>query len=88
MRVTATETNNRFGSLCAQAQREPVFVDKAGLLDTVILCADQYQALKAGQDTAKRAARESAFEGEFGACTSHGRIPMVRFASLAVAQLE
>jgi len=30
MRVTATEAKNRFGSLCAQAKREPVFVEKAG----------------------------------------------------------
>lgn len=29
MRVTATEAKNRFGSLCAQAKREPVFVEKA-----------------------------------------------------------
>ena len=29
MRVTATEPNNRFGSLCSQGKREPVFVEKA-----------------------------------------------------------
>ena len=29
MRVTATEPNNRFGNLCSQAKREPVFVEKA-----------------------------------------------------------
>jgi PHD/YefM family antitoxin component YafN of YafNO toxin-antitoxin module len=50
MRVTATEAKNRFGSLCAQAKREPVFVEKAGQLDTVILSAEQYQALKANHD--------------------------------------
>jgi PHD/YefM family antitoxin component YafN of YafNO toxin-antitoxin module len=40
MRATATEAENRIGSLCAQAKREPVFVEKAGQLDTVILSAD------------------------------------------------
>jgi len=40
MRVTATEAKNRFGSLSAQAKREPVFVEKAGQLDTVILSAE------------------------------------------------
>lgn len=30
MRVTATEAKNRFGSLCAHAKREPVFVEKTG----------------------------------------------------------
>jgi PHD/YefM family antitoxin component YafN of YafNO toxin-antitoxin module len=66
MRVTATEAKNRFGSLCAQAKREPVFVEKAGQLDTVILSAEQYQALRASHDRAGRAARKKAFEAEFG----------------------
>jgi PHD/YefM family antitoxin component YafN of YafNO toxin-antitoxin module len=66
MRVTATEAKNRFGSLCAQAKREPVFVEKAGQLDTVILSAEQYQALKASNDRSSRAARRKAFEAEYG----------------------
>lgn len=67
MRVTATEAKNRFGSLCAQAKREPVFVEKAGLLDTVILSAEHYQALQTGQDQESRNARKQAFDAEFGA---------------------
>lgn len=66
MRVTATEAKNRFGSLCAQAKREPVFVEKAGQLDTVILSAEQYQALLANREKATRSARKKAFEAEFG----------------------
>ncbi|RZL38946.1 MAG: type II toxin-antitoxin system Phd/YefM family antitoxin [Rubrivivax sp.] len=66
MRVTATEAKNRFGSLCAQAKREPVFVEKAGQIDTVILSVEQYQALQAHQDKASRSARKKAFEAEFG----------------------
>lgn len=66
MRVTATEARNRFGSLCAQAKREPVFVEKAGQLDTVILSAEQYQALQAGQGRANLTVRKKAFETEFG----------------------
>ena len=66
MRVTATEAENRFCSLCAQAKREPVFVEKAGQLDTVILSAEQYLALKANQDKASIAARKKAFEAEYG----------------------
>lgn len=65
MRVTATEAKNRFGSLCAQAKRGPVFVEKAGQLDTVIISAEQYQALQANHDHAKLAARKQAFEAEF-----------------------
>ena len=66
MRVTATEAKNRFGSLCAQAKREPVFVEKAGHIDTVILSAEQYLALQASSGKSTRAARKKAFESEFG----------------------
>lgn len=66
MRVTATEAKNRFGALCAQAKREPVFVEKAGQIDTVILSAEQYQALQANREKTSRAARKKAFEAEFG----------------------
>lgn len=66
MRVTATEAKNRFGSLCAQAKREPVFVEKAGQLDSVILSAEHYQALQAGANQAGQAERKKAFEAEFG----------------------
>lgn len=69
MRVSATKAKNRFGSLFAQAKRAPVFVEKTGQLDTVILSAKQYEeyeALRAGHDAADRAARKKAFEAEFG----------------------
>lgn len=66
MHVTATEAKNRFGKVCAQAKRGPVFVEKAGQVDTVILSAEQYQALQSGHDKASRAARKKAFETEFG----------------------
>jgi hypothetical protein len=66
MRVSATEAKNRFGSLSAQAKREPVFVEKAGQLDTVILSAEHYHALKANHDKASRAGRKKRFEAEFG----------------------
>jgi len=65
LRVTATEAKNRFGSLCAQAKRGPVFVERAGQVDTVILSAEQYQALRARHGRASRAARKQAFEAEF-----------------------
>lgn len=66
MRVTATEAKNRFGSLCAQAKHGPVFVEKAGQLDTVLLSAEHYQALQSKHDQASRAERKKAFEAEFG----------------------
>ncbi len=65
MRVTATEAKNRFGSLCAQAKSGPVFVEKAGQIDSVILSAEHYQALQSNHNKAGRAARKKAFEAEF-----------------------
>lgn len=65
MRVTATEAKNRFGSLCAQAKREPVFVEKAGQLDTVILSVELYQALQTHAGKTGSSARRKAFEAEF-----------------------
>ena len=65
MYVTATEAKNRFGSLCAQAKREPVSVEKGGQLDTVILSAEQYHALQTRHDKASHAARKKLFETEF-----------------------
>jgi hypothetical protein len=66
MRITATGAKNRFGSLCAQAKREPVFVEQAGRLDTAILSAEHDQALQAHHDDARRAARKKEFESGFG----------------------
>ena len=65
MHISATEAKNRFGSICALAKREPVFVEKAGQVDTVILCAEQYRALQANQNKASPAARKLQFESEF-----------------------
>ena len=65
MHITATEAKNRFGSICAQAKKGPVFVEKAGQIDTVILSVDQYRVLQAGQNTASLATRKQQFESEF-----------------------
>ncbi len=65
VRVSATEAKNRFGSLCAQAKREPVFVEKAGQVDSVILSVAHYQALQASHSRAARAERKKAFEAEY-----------------------
>ncbi len=65
MQITATEAKNRFGHFCAMAKKEPVFVEKAGQIDSVILSVDHYQALQANQDTVNLAARKQQFEAEF-----------------------
>jgi hypothetical protein len=59
MRVSATEAKNRFGSLSAHAKLEPIFVEKAGQLDTVILSAEH------NHDKTNRTARRKKFEAEY-----------------------
>lgn len=66
MRVSATEAKNRFGSLSALAKREPIFVEKAGHLDTVIMSAEQYLALLASNNKANHTVRKKQLETEFG----------------------
>lgn len=46
MQVTATEAKNRFGYVCAQAKTGPVYVEKDGRIDSVILSVQQFEALK------------------------------------------
>jgi PHD/YefM family antitoxin component YafN of YafNO toxin-antitoxin module len=46
MTVTATEAKNKFGAMCAKAKVSPVFVEKDGRLDTVILSIEQFDVLK------------------------------------------
>lgn len=47
MQVTATPAKNRFGYFCAQAKSEPVFVEKGGRVDSVIVSLVQFEALHA-----------------------------------------
>lgn len=64
MHVTATEAKNRFGHICALAKSEPVFIEKAGRIDSVILCASDYQALLT-KKASTALSRQKAFEAEY-----------------------
>jgi prevent-host-death family protein len=45
MRMTATEAKNRLGQVLEQAQRAPVFIDKAGRRHSVVLSSERYEEL-------------------------------------------
>ena len=62
MQVTATQAKNRFGAICAQAKTEPVYVEKDGRIDTVIVSAQQFEALKSAAEAKILAPRKSVFE--------------------------
>jgi prevent-host-death family protein len=54
MEVSATEAKNRLGQMLAHAQREPVFIEKAGRRHGVLISATQYDALLAAARAPKR----------------------------------
>ncbi len=62
MQVTATQAKNRFGAICAQAKRAPVFVEKGGQIDTVILSVQQFSDLQSSAKLASLAQRQADFE--------------------------
>lgn len=61
MQVTATEAKNRFGYVCAQAKTAPVFVEKDGRIDTVIVSIQQFEAFKSAEQTQTLKARQNQF---------------------------
>ena len=62
MRVTATQAKNRFGAMCTHAKAEPVFVEKDGRIDTVIVSAQQFDALRSAAQPKTLAQRRKVFE--------------------------
>ena len=62
MHVTATQAKNRFGAICTPAKTEPVFVEKDGRIDTVIVSAQQFEAFAAARQTQTPAQRKKQFE--------------------------
>ena len=65
MRVTASQARQHFRSVCEQAQYGPVFVERAGQMDTVILSVEHYQALMTDPTPGGMSARRAAFDAEF-----------------------
>lgn len=61
MQVTATQAKNRFGYVCAQAKSEPVFVEKDGRVDSVILSLEQFEALQLAGGKKSMALRKKEF---------------------------
>jgi len=54
--VTATEAKNRLGQVLEQARLGPVFIEKAGRRHSVLLSAEQYDALLAAGEAPVAAA--------------------------------
>jgi len=62
VQVTATQAKNRFGAICAQAKEGPVFVEKDGRIDSVILSAKQFSELQAANRQNLQSQRKAQFE--------------------------
>jgi PHD/YefM family antitoxin component YafN of YafNO toxin-antitoxin module len=67
MRVTATEAKNRFGAVCNSAKKAPVFVEKDGRIETVILSLEQFEARGNAKNDQSLTSRREQFEERYGA---------------------
>jgi prevent-host-death family protein len=65
MNLSATDAKNRFGQVLEQAQKRPVFIDKAGRRHSVVMSVELYDRLVA----AKAPQRDA----EAGGATEEGR---------------
>jgi prevent-host-death family protein len=57
MNVSATEAKNRLGQMLDHAQRQPVVIQKGGRRHSVLLSAEQFDALLEAARQAPRTAR-------------------------------
>ena len=62
MQFTATEAKNRFGAVCAQAKKGPIFIEKEGCIDAVILSMQLYELLNASHANLSLGKRQTQFE--------------------------
>jgi len=67
MHVSATQAKNQFGAMCLHAKTGPVFVEKDGRVETVILSAEQYADLSAASGSASMADKKKIFEKTYKA---------------------
>jgi len=65
LQVTATEAKNRFGQICAQAKHEPVFIEKSGRIDSVVVSLEQFEALQRNTPSASAAHRRRTFNAQY-----------------------
>jgi prevent-host-death family protein len=61
MNVTATEAKNKLGQVLETAQREPVFIEKAGRRHSVVLSVELYEELLRKQPRGSAAQRKRRF---------------------------
>lgn len=65
MQITATQAKNRFGYVCAQAKLEPVYVEKDGRVDSVIVSVEQFEAMKAAGQKKSMTQRKREFNEKY-----------------------
>jgi PHD/YefM family antitoxin component YafN of YafNO toxin-antitoxin module len=61
MQFSATQAKNRFGFVCAQAKSAPVFIEKDGRIDSVIVSMEQFEAMQRAGRKSSLAQRSKEF---------------------------
>jgi len=63
--ITATEAKNRLGQVLERAQREPVFIEKAGRRHSVLMSIEHYEQLVGAQARASATQRKRQFYEQY-----------------------
>ena len=65
MNISATDAKNRFGQVLEQAQKQPVFIEKAGRTHSVVLSSERYAALLKAEAGASLVERRRVFNQQY-----------------------
>ena len=65
MNISATDAKNRFGHVLEQAQKQPVFIEKAGRTHSVVLSSERYAALLKAEAGASLVERRRVFNQQY-----------------------
>ena len=65
MKVTATQAKNRLGEVLQQAERQPVFIEKAGRPHSVVLSSERYDELLKAEAGASLVERRRLFNEQY-----------------------
>lgn len=65
MKISATEAKNRLGQVLEEAQRRPVFIEKAGRRHSVVISSERFEQLLQAEAGASLAQRRRRFNEQY-----------------------
>jgi prevent-host-death family protein len=65
MKISATQAKNRLGQVLEEAQRAPVFIEKAGRHHSVVISSERYEQLLRAEAGANLSQRRRRFNEQY-----------------------